>query len=194
MLEILRRVKMNSYFAAGAALVTGLLLLFWPNASLNVVCNVIGIGVLVISAIQLLAAFRGWGTVEAGYNLAIGILLLAVGIFFLTSPGVIGAIIPLIVGIYVVLHGFMELGRALMLFRERYANWWIALILSVVSIILGVFLVTNAIAAGQVLLQLVGALIVYDSVSNLWIISRVSKNLKQARKDLEDEINGNIID
>lgn len=69
-----------------------------------------------------------------------------------------------------------------------------ALLLALISIVLGLVLIFNAVKAGTVLIQLIGGLIIYDSVSSIWIISRVSKSVKQTVKDLEDERNGNIID
>lgn len=195
MRELFREVKMNSYFSAIASLVIGLLLLFWPGASLTVICAVIGVAVLAVAVVQITLFFRErMAGFSASYHLLLGILLLVVGGWFLISPGSIGAIVPIIAGVYVVLHGITEAGRAISLKQDSYDKWWLALILALVSIVLGLVLIFNAVKAGSILIQLIGALIIYDSVSNLWIISRVSKTVKRTVKDLEDERNGNIID
>ena len=195
MRELFREVKMNSYFSAIASLVIGLLLLFWPGASLTVICAVIGVAVLAVAVVQISLFFRErMAGFSASYHLLLGILLLVVGGWFLISPGSIGAIVPIIAGVYVVFHGITEAGRAISLKQDSYDKWWLALILALISIVLGLVLIFNAVKAGSILIQLIGALIIYDSVSNLWIISRVSKTVKRTVKDLEDERNGNIID
>ena len=195
MRELFREVKLNSYFSAIAGLLIGLILLFWPGASLTLVCAVIGVAVLAVAVVQIVLFFRErMAGFAASYHLLLGILLLGVGGWFLISPESIGAIVPIIAGVYVVLHGITEVGRAISLQQEHYSKWWVALILALISIVLGLVLIFNAVKAGTVLIQLIGGLIIYDSVSNIWIISRVSKSVKQTVKDLEDERNGNIID
>lgn len=195
MKDLFREVKLNSYVSTMASLIIGLLLLFWPGASLKLVCAVIGVAVLAVAVVQIGLFFKERMTgFSASYHLLLGILLLVIGGWFLFRPQTIGAIVPIIAGVYVVLHGITEAGRAISLQRENYDKWWVALILALVSILLGVVLIFNAVKAGTILLQLIGALIIYDSLSNIWIISRVSKSVKQTAKDLENERNGNIID
>lgn len=195
MKELFREVKLNSYVSTIAGLIIGLLLLLWPGASLTLVCAVIGVAVLAVAVVQLSLFFRERMTgFSASYHLFLGILLLVIGGWFLISPQTIGAIVPIMVGVYVVLHGITEAGRAISLQRENYDKWWIALILALGSILLGLVLIFNAVQAGMGLLRLIGALIIYDSLSNIWTISRVSKSVKQTVKDLENERNGNIID
>lgn len=53
MRELFREVKLNSYFSAIAGLLIGLILLFWPGASLTLVCAVIGVAVLAVAVVQI---------------------------------------------------------------------------------------------------------------------------------------------
>lgn len=88
MRELFREVKLNSYFSAIAGLIIGLVLLFWPGASLTLVCAVIGVAVLAVAVVQLVLFFKErMAGFTANYHLLLGILLLVVGGWFLVSPG-----------------------------------------------------------------------------------------------------------
>ncbi len=58
MRELFREVKLNSYFSAIAGLIIGLVLLFWPGASLTLVCAVIGVAVLAVAIVQIALFFK----------------------------------------------------------------------------------------------------------------------------------------
>lgn len=103
--------------AASAMLTLGLLLLSWPYASLVVTAVLLGIALLATGALRLVHAVTADGLVGAhrSAHLLIGILAVLAGIYCLgdiTGPVVV---LSLVVGLFWVMHGLVDLvaaGRA----------------------------------------------------------------------------------
>lgn len=69
--------------------------------------------------------------------------------------------------------------------QSRYDKWWVALLLALVTIGFGVLLIFNPFAAVDTLIRFIGIFLIYDGVSDIWIMSRVSKNVKEVRQEME---------
>ena len=101
------------------------------------------------------------------------------------QPGTIIAMIPILVGIIIVIHGINNLQQSVSLCQNRYDKWWIALLLGIITIGFGVLLVFNPFAAVDTLIRFIGLFMIYDGASDIWIMSRVSRNVKQARQEMD---------
>lgn len=58
------------------------------------------------------------------------------------------------------------------------------MILGIITTGLGILLVVNPFEAIETIVRVVGICLMYDGISDMWIVSRVSKTVKQARQDL----------
>ena len=101
------------------------------------------------------------------------------------KPEKVLAIIPIIVGIVIALHGLNNLQQAVALGREKYDKWWVALILGLVTVGFGALLIFNPFAALDTVVTLIGFFLIYDGVSDLWIVSRISRTAKILRQEAE---------
>jgi uncharacterized membrane protein HdeD (DUF308 family) len=164
----------------------GIILVVWPGLSVKVVCMAIGV-VLVINGISRLMnfIFGRDGSVFSQMNLIMGIIITVIGGWILFQPGTIIAMIPILVGIIIVIHGINNLQQTVSLCQSRYDKWWVALLLALVTIGFGVLLIFNPFAAVDTLIRFIGIFLIYDGVSDIWIMSRVSKNVKEARQEME---------
>ena len=93
--------------------------------------------------------------------------------------------IPILVGIIIVIHGINNLQQTVSLCRSRYDKWWVALLLALITIGFGVLLIFNPFVAVDTLIRFIGLFLIYDGASDIWIMSRVSKNVREARQDME---------
>ncbi len=114
-----------------------------------------------------------------------GIIITVIGGWILLQPGTIIAMIPILVGIIIVIHGINNLQQSVSLCQNRYDKWWIALLLGIITIGFGVLLVFNPFAAVDTLIRFIGLFLIYDGASDIWIMSRVSRNVKQARQEMD---------
>ena len=184
--RILKKIKTNVIVSALICAGLGVILVVWPGLSVQVVCMAIG-GVLVLNGLSRLLNFilNRDGSIFSQMNLVMGIIITVIGGWILLQPGTIIAMIPILVGIIIVIHGINKLQQAVSLCQNRYDKWWIALLLGIVTIGFGVLLVFNPFAAVDTLIRFIGLFMIYDGASDIWIMSRVSRNVKQARQEMD---------
>ncbi len=184
--RILKKIKTNVIVSALICAGLGVILVVWPGLSVQVVCMAIG-GVLVLNGLSRLLNFilNRDGSIFSQMNLVMGIIITVIGGWILLQPGTIIAMIPILVGIIIVIHGINNLQQAVSLCQNRYDKWWIALLLGIVTIGFGVLLVFNPFAAVDTLIRFIGLFMIYDGASDIWIMSRVSRNVKQARQEMD---------
>ena len=182
----MKRIKTNVMVSAFICMTLGIILVVWPGLSVKVVCMAIGV-VLVINGISRLMnfIFGRDGSVFSQMNLIMGIIITVIGGWILFQPGTIIAMIPILVGIIIVIHGINNLQQTMSLCQSRYDKWWVALLLALVTIGFGVLLIFNPFAAVDTLIRFIGIFLIYDGVSDIWIMSRVSKNVKEVRQEME---------
>ena len=184
--RILKKIKTNVIVSALICAGLGVILVVWPGLSVQVVCMAIG-GVLVLNGLSRLLNFilNRDGSILSQMNLVMGIIITVIGGWILLQPGTIIAMIPILVGIIIVIHGINNLQQAVSLCQNRYDKWWIALLLGIVTIGFGVLLVFNPFAAVDTLIRFIGLFMIYDGASDIWIMSRVSRNVTQARQEMD---------
>ena len=184
--RILKRIKANVIVSAFICIALGVIRVAWPGLSVKVVCMAIG-AVLVINGISRLLnfIFGRDGSVFSQMNLVMGIIITVIGGWILLQPGTIIAMIPILVGIIIVIHGINNLQQSVSLCQSQYDKWWVALLLGIITIGFGVLLVFNPFAAVDTLIRFIGLFLIYDGASDIWIMSRVSRNVKQARQEMD---------
>ncbi len=181
---VLRKLKKNVVISAVLCIVLGLVLAIWPGMSMHIVCIAIG-SVLILGGLVRLAEsfFDRDGSMYAQMNMIVGIIFAVVGIWIVIKPEKVLAIIPIIVGIVIAVHGLNNLQQAVSLCKEQYDKWWVALILGLVTIGFGALLVFRPFAAIDTVVTLIGVFLIYDGVSDLWIVSRVARTAKILRQE-----------
>lgn len=186
MYQFLKGIKMNYVISAVLCIVFGLTLAIWPDISSRVVCIGVGIVLLLSGASSLITYFaeKDRGLISQ-INLLVGIILAVLGGWIILNPGILIMIIPVVIGVIVVVHGVHNLIQALELFKGEYSKWWVALLLGAVTVGLGILLICNPFEAVNTAIMLIGIFLIYDGISDLWIISRVSKTAKEIRETME---------
>ena len=113
---------------------------------------------------------------EAINVITYGVVLVGIGLFSFLNPGGIFAILPIIFGILVLVEGISKLQRALMLRRYGYPRWVAALVLAIAIMVLGVVLVLNPFGALVMTVRVLGAVILVDGLTGLWVSLILKKN------------------
>lgn len=184
--RILKKIKTNVIVSALICIGLGVILVAWPGLSVKVVCMAIG-AVLVINGISRLLnfIFNRDGSMFSQMNLVMGIIITVIGGWILLQPGTIIAMIPILVGIIIVIHGINNLQQSVSLCQNRYDKWWVALLLGIITIGFGILLIFNPFAAVDTLIRFIGLFLIYDGASDIWIMSRVTRNVKAAREEMD---------
>ncbi len=183
MRELFKRVKINFIVASIFCIVLGLVLLFWPGISSTVICYAFG-GILLIYGLITIIGFLVCESRAGGFrlDLLLGIVLTAVGIVFLLHPQFILSILPVFFGLYVVFDSLINLRRALELRRLGFGKWPLALALSLAAAALGLLILFNPFPAAATAVAVIGAILVYQGISDLWSIGMVTRLGRQIKK------------
>lgn len=184
--KLLKKLKTNVVISSLLCVLLGLVLLFWPGLTIQIVCTAVGVVLIISGVIRIVGYFTaGDGSLYSQVNLIFGIVFAVVGVWIVMKPDKVLAIIPIIMGIVIALHGLHNLQQSMTLYQDKYEKWWIALILGILTVGFGVLLICRPFAAIDTVVMLIGIFLIYDGVSNIWIVSRVAKSAKILKQELE---------
>lgn len=184
--KILKKFKTNVVISSLLCVALGLVLVLWPGLSIQIVCTAVGAVLIVSGVIRIVGYFTAKdGSMYSQINLIFGIVFAVVGVWIVIKPEKVLAIIPIIVGIVIVLHGLHNLQQAIELCKDKYDKWWIALLLGILTVGFGVLLICRPFAAIDTIVMLIGIFLIYDGLSNIWIVSRIYKNAKIVKQEME---------
>ncbi|WP_130871013.1 HdeD family acid-resistance protein [Intestinimonas massiliensis (ex Afouda et al. 2020)] len=161
----------------------GLVLLIWPATVMDVLCYLTG-GILLLYGVFAIVGFCRAEVRTAGsfLTLLLGIVAAAVGAVLLLQPALFQSILTVILGLYILIDGLLNLMRALELRRMEHGGWTIYLVLSLITVVLGLVVVFRPILAGTTLVQLIGASLLYSGAADLWTLFQLSRWTREYRK------------
>lgn len=187
-MNYIKSLKVNYSLSAVICVILGIVLLVWPGQSTQVVCMVLGIvlgGFGLIQIILYLATKEK--TMVSHSMMMLGVVLAVIGGWIVLKPETIIKAVPMIVGILIVIHGFHNAVQAIDLKKMQYDNWWVALLLSLLTVALGVVLICNPFTIVDTVVRIIGAFLVYDGLSDMWILSQVFKTKKNREKIIDTD-------
>ena len=181
--EFLKGLKVNYTVSALLCVALGLVLLIWPGTTTQVVCMVLGAALVVYGVLQIVFYLANKDRNIAMQGMMVfGIVVAVIGVWILLKPEMIIMAVPVIVGILIVIHGIHNVVQAIALKKDGYTNWWVAFLLGVITVTFGVVLICNPFTVVDTVVRLIGAFLIYDGLSDSWILSRVSKGKRNAEK------------
>ncbi len=176
----LRGIRRNTLIIIITSLVLGLLLLFWPGVMVNVICYIIGAALIVLGVMQMIAYFRGpMGTVVLHNALAVGLVLLTIGIITLFSPRFLATVIPVALGILILIDAAFKVQKSIDLLRLGERNWWMMLVVALVVIVLGVLVLCKPFAAMKAFFLFIGVALIVNAIADLITVLVLSHSYKQ---------------
>lgn len=183
---LLKKIKANMIVSSLLCVLLGLVLVLRPGLSVRIVCTAVGIVLILSGVTRIIDWFCARdGSMYAQMNLIFGIVLVVVGVWIVVKPDKVLAIIPIIVGIVIGMHGLNNLKQAIELWRDKYDKWWVAFILGALTVGLGVLLICRPFAAIDTVVMLIGFFMIYDGLSNIRIVTRIYKNAKMFKQEME---------
>lgn len=187
MKEKLKQIKIDHVVQAIIVIIIGIVLIVWAPALIPIMAKILAALLFLIGAVFVASYFfkKEKGFIDSG-QFAVGILIAAVGVWIFINPGTFTDFIPKIFGVFIILSGIRNLSQTLSLIRSNYGLWWLSLILALITLGLGGFLLFRATEAKELFVRIIGGFLLFDGVSNLWTISRVSKYAKKVQQEAKD--------
>ncbi|HXP18006.1 MAG TPA: HdeD family acid-resistance protein [Streptosporangiaceae bacterium] len=159
----LARTAWPAFMAAGlACLAVGLLLLFWPKATLTIAAVLIGASLIVAGLLRLIDGFAAHDATggKRTANVVIGVLAIIVGLFCLRHHDVTIAVLAIVVGIFWVMHGIADIAAGL--FVGPFPGRGLTVVAGVFSLAAGILVLFWPTISIVILVRVIGIwLIVY---------------------------------
>lgn len=174
----------------------GIVLVGWPEDSLNWICRLLGI-VLLVSGVVFIISYltKKKASTVLQYDLLIGVILALLGIWLLTNPAIIISFVQYIFGAILIIHGAIDIQGTFSLRSGGSGRWYPALLFAIATIALGAIIILNPFASMSALVILIGISLIFDGITDILIVLSVGVNAhkinRAAKRAAED---ANVID
>lgn len=184
MKEFMQRIKADYMLSSLLCIALGVFFVIWKASILDMIGSVLAIALVAIGAVYLFCYFMRLGS---RFSIVSGVVILAVGIWFMLNPRIITKLIPVVLGVILVCHGLRGLQESNQSRKYKYQSWYIGMILSGISVALGLICIVYSYQIMQKAAVLVGIILIYNGVSNIWIASRSSKAERVYKETIDVE-------
>ena len=147
------------------ALLFGLLAIFWPDKTPAALVQVFGVFVLVDGLVSIVDGIRRRGTPAGSVSTGLGIVALVLGALLLLLPKVFLGVVLLVVAVWALVFGLLQLFVVPAMRRRGGASWVWNLIAGVLLIALAVVCFANPSDAIVGLSVVIGAFVVVIGVA-----------------------------
>lgn len=170
--------KLDVGLSAIMCLAIGIVVLIWPATTTKILCWILA-AVLFVMGIGRIAAYL-IDRSRSQLGLAAGIILVVLGIWIAVRPLNFAKIFPIIIGVVLLMHGLEDLKLSMEIKEHKDSSWCGVLIIALINFILGVILVWKAMEAVEIAVMLVGCALIYDGLTDLFVVYRVNRAMKYA--------------
>lgn len=187
MKERLKNMTVSFVFLSILYLILGIVLILWPTTVMDLICYAFGAILLLYGLFTIIGFCRNEDRNGGAFlGLFLGIVAVAVGAVMVLFPPLIQSIIPIILGLYIAVDGLLSVKRTLELHRMAYLRWNVNLILSLISAALGIFVIFHPLLTEAALFRVIGVVLLYAGVTDLWTLFQLSKWTKEYQKNRSD--------
>ena len=173
-MEAIRQLKIakNGYIIMSLLFVIlGICLIIWPDCSLKLFCTLIGIMLIAYGCIKIVGYFsKDYYCLAFQFDLAFGILLIAVGAIIIARREQVVNLIFAIFGILTLADALFKIQMSMDAKRFGLSLWWRILVVAVLTGILGVLLLIRP----------------FEGILNLCVAIYTIKILENRRPDIID--------
>ena len=180
----MRAAKVGYIVMSALFCVLGAVLLIRPDVSVRWNGRLRGIGMQILGAVKLVGYFsRDLFRLAFQYDLAFGLLLMALGTVTLCHPGDAMSFLCVMFGIPVLADGLFKIQIALDSRRFGIRTWWLVMVLAALTCVIGVLLVFRPWDGAQVLTMLMGISLLLDGILNLSVALCTVKIVRHQQPD-----------
>lgn len=183
MKEFFKKVKANMIFSAMLCIALGVVLFVWSAQTIDVICKVLATILMIMGAVQAISFLLNKD--KNGFTGAVGLIELLVGIWIFMKPESIVSLIPIVIGVILLIHGLADFRLAFETKENGYETWWSILIMAFISVIFGVICIVDSFGVVSLAMKFIGIALVYDGISDIWIVTRATKVAKNLQQDDE---------
>ena len=159
--KILKKSSWSDIIISFLFIIFGMTLIARPDFIMSIVSVVLGAICIIMGLLKGMDYFASGK--KDNYLLSIAIVTVVAGIIIMFCAGIITSIFRILIGLWIIYSGIMNLQTTIVWKDYQSRLWLLTLILSIITIIAGVYiLVTNG-----AMLQIVGAIIIVYGIMDM---------------------------
>lgn len=165
-------------------IIVGAILLILPGLSLAVMCYAVAAILIVNGIMMAYNSYQVTGQIKLFDGFTWGILSMILGTFLIFNHGIFISIIPIVLGLWIIINSCFKLRICMVM--DRDSDFKSALIMSLVTLVCGIFLLFNPIDSAEVLTRIIGLIIMVYATLDLIETTTFKKNIKKIEKIFKD--------
>lgn len=179
----------SSLITSIVLVVVGILLIVKPEEILSLISIIIGVGLVVMGIFGVVNFIKDiQDNNPMSLDLIYGALCLIVGSVLITNTKIVGSILPIVLGIWMVINSIIKAQYATILKEDNNREWQLTLIISILTLVCGILFIFNPFKGAAVLTQIIGTILVIYSVMDIINIIILKKNIHDFKKDVKKDI------
>lgn len=192
--KFFKEIKKYSIIIIIVTAVLGVLLVSKPDQMITYTSLIIGFAIIlsgIVSIINYLVKK------DSKLPLAMGIIALISGTIICSSYRQIVSVIIFFMGIILLVGGVLDLVNSIDVAKRHYRSWILSVLLSIVSIVLGILSIVNPFDTQTKIAQLIGSGFIIFAVLELVAyiqVKVIAKKVNEAEQLLEDGVNATEVD
>lgn len=187
MIHVWRDVRKNYSVSSLITLILGIVLIVWPDLSGALMCYMLGGALILMGGIQLLIYLRGNRAELSGrFKMMMGVILALLGIWICAKPEIVLGLIPAVLGIVLLMHAVQDLSYTIQIKNSGVERWWVALIATLITFALAVFLIMHPFLAFEMAMIYIGVGLVYNGISDLVLVIFAGYSKRNADKRIRE--------
>lgn len=167
----------------------GILLIAVPEFSVSAVGVICGAILIVFGIVRLVGYFsKDLYRLAFQYDLAFGIMMIALGVIMLWHPGSLMNFICITLGLSFLADGLFKIQIAIDSKRFGIREWWLILALAIVTVIFGGILIARTSESSRILTVLVGISMLCEGILNISTMITAVKIIKHQQPDVIEAV------
>lgn len=164
-------------------IILGIIILVFPTISLKIFSYIISV-ITILSGILLLIEdykYRNYFfPIDFSFS---GIIILLIGIILLIYPNTLALLIPIFLGVWIITSSIVKFKIIILLSKIDSKIWILSLIMTILSIVCGIFLILNPLDSAEMIISVIGILLIIYSISDISNMIIFKKNINKIVKN-----------
>lgn len=179
-MQLLKRIRWVYVLLSLFLIGVGVCLFLQPGLSSATVCCAVGLGAMLFGIVKIVLYFlRELNEMAEQYDFAIGAMSVIAGAVLLIHPAAVLALIPQVLGIYMLVDCVFKLQVAMDARRLGNKGWWVSLIVTLLCICWGCLLIWQPFGLENHRTPLIASGLVADGVQNLVSVAYIAGTVKK---------------
>ncbi len=182
----MKDLKWASLLTAFLYIAGGFLMLLFPGKVPLFACIVIGIALIIYGLIEVVLYFTlTLADLIFRNEFVNGMIWIMLGFLMIHDRFALQKLMPLVLGVALIASGFAKVQNGIVIHRLHASRFHIPLLLGMISIVLGIVVMSGRIYVENFLFQFIGAGMLYSGISDLYLTLYISGKVKQFFKEYD---------